>query len=87
MDSGRWRGSSPSKGVELNLFILLAGVQGIEVGDAVDAEHQRLAVDHELPDAVLARRLHDPRITVGQKSKALNMRPRGRILELRHHFT
>jgi len=50
------------KGVELDLVVLFAGVQGIEVGDAVDAEHHRLAVDHEPPDAVLQRRFHDPRI-------------------------
>ncbi len=43
---------------------LFARVQGIEVGDAIDAEDHRLAVDHELPIAVLARRLDAPRVAV-----------------------
>jgi hypothetical protein len=30
-------------------------VQAIEIGNAVDPEHHRLAIDHELPVAVLAR--------------------------------
>jgi hypothetical protein len=30
----------------------LAGVQGIEMGDAIDTEHDGLAVEHKLPDAV-----------------------------------
>src|SRR6516165_3351757 len=43
---------------------MLARVQGIEVGDAVDAEHHSLTVDHELPVPVLQRRFDDPRIAV-----------------------
>lgn len=43
---------------------LFARVQGIEVGDAIDAEDHSLAVDHELPIAVLARRLDAPRVAV-----------------------
>jgi len=34
-------------------------VQGVEVGDAVDAKHHRLTVDHKLPVPVLQRRFHD----------------------------
>ena len=41
-----------------------ARVQRVEVGDAVDAEHHRLAVDHE-PLESIQRRLDDPRITIG----------------------
>jgi hypothetical protein len=35
-------------------------MQVVEVGDAVNPEHHRLAVNHELPVPVLQRRLHDP---------------------------
>jgi hypothetical protein len=40
---------------------MLAGMQGIEIGDAVDAQDHRPAVEHEarLPD--LASRLDDPK--------------------------
>ena len=36
------------EGVKLPLVIMLARVQRVEVGDAVDTEHDRLAVDDEL---------------------------------------
>jgi hypothetical protein len=52
------------EGIELRLRILLAGVQGVEVGDAIDAKHHGLAIDHELPVPVLARCLDDPRVAV-----------------------
>jgi hypothetical protein len=45
--------------------LYLPKCRGIEVGDAVDPEHDGLAVDHELPLPVLQRRFHDPRIAVG----------------------
>jgi hypothetical protein len=32
---------------------VLAGMQRVEIGNAVDAEHDRLTVDHELPVPVL----------------------------------
>jgi hypothetical protein len=35
------------EGVELHLVVMLAGMQGVEVCDAVDAEHDRLAVEDE----------------------------------------
>jgi hypothetical protein len=38
-----------------------AAVQRVEVGDAVDAEHHRLAVDHELLKSILQGRLDNPR--------------------------
>ena len=45
------------EGVEPHFVIVLAGVQGVEVGDAVHAEHHGLALDHEpgfadLPDGL-----------------------------------
>ena len=39
-------------------------MQGVEIGDAVDAEHHRLAIDDELLDPVLERGFHDPGIAV-----------------------
>jgi hypothetical protein len=40
-------------------------VQGVEVGDAVDAKHDGLAIDDELLVPVLQRAIHDPRIASG----------------------
>jgi len=40
-------------------------VQGAEIGDAIDTEHDRLAVNDELPMPVLQRRLDDPGIAIG----------------------
>jgi hypothetical protein len=34
--------------IELHLVIVLAGMQRVEIGDAVDAEDDRLAVEDEL---------------------------------------
>jgi hypothetical protein len=45
-------------------------VQGVEVGDAIDTEHDRLAVNDELPMPVLARRLDDPGIAIGPVVRA-----------------
>ena len=42
-----------------------------EIGDAIDAEHHRFAVDDEAALADLSRRLHDPRISVGPVLAAL----------------
>jgi hypothetical protein len=35
------------EGVELDLAIMPARVQPVEIGNAIDAEQYRLAVDHE----------------------------------------
>jgi hypothetical protein len=43
------------QGAELDLIVVLARVQGVEVGDAVDAEDHRLAIDYELLLLDLAR--------------------------------
>src|SRR4029077_9810570 len=53
------------EGVELHLIVVLARVQRLEVGDAVDTEHYGLTIDDELPDTVLQRGFDDPRIVVG----------------------
>ena len=53
------------EGAELHLLVVMSGMERVKVRDAVHAEHHRLAVEHEplLPD--LARRLHDPRVSIG----------------------
>jgi hypothetical protein len=38
---------------------MLAVVQRVEIGDAVNPEHRRLAIDHKLPVPVLQRGLDD----------------------------
>jgi hypothetical protein len=50
---------------ELDFLVMLARMQGVEVRDAVDAEDDGFAVDHErlLPD--LPRCLGDPRVAGG----------------------
>src|SRR3981189_162847 len=50
--------------VELNLVIMPAGVQTVEIGDAVDAQQHRLAIDDERSRSVLQRGLDDQRITI-----------------------
>jgi hypothetical protein len=44
---------------ERDLLILLAGMQRVEVGDAIDAENDGLAVEHEPLLPVLKRRLEE----------------------------
>ena len=54
------------EGVELHLLVMSARVQGVEVGDAVDAGQDRLAIDDEFVGAgSSARAFDDPRETVG----------------------
>jgi hypothetical protein len=48
------------EGVELHLVIVLAGMQSVEIGDAVDAKDHRFAIDDELLVSVLQRGLDDP---------------------------
>jgi len=50
--------------LELNLVIMPAGVQTVEIGDAVDAQQHRLAIDDERSRSVLQRGLDDQRITI-----------------------
>jgi hypothetical protein len=52
------------EGVELNLVIMPARVQPIEIGNAVDAMQDRLAIDDERSCAVSQRGLDDQRVTI-----------------------
>ena len=45
--------------VKLDLIVVLARMQGIEIGDAVHTEHDRFAVDYELAVLVLQSGLDD----------------------------
>ena len=51
------------EGVELDLGIVLAAMQPVEVGDAVDTEQHGLAVDHERCIPIAQRGLGDQRIS------------------------
>jgi hypothetical protein len=48
----------------LDLPVIPAGVQGVEVRDAIDAKDYGLAVEHKLPDAVLQGGFGDPGISL-----------------------
>ena len=50
---------------KLDLIVVPAGMQRVEVLDAVNAQDDRLTVDDEPLLPVLQRRLHDPRIALG----------------------
>jgi hypothetical protein len=52
------------EGIELHLVIMSARVQAVEIGDAVDTQEQRLAIDDEGRGPVLQRRLNDQRIAI-----------------------
>jgi hypothetical protein len=52
------------EGVQLHLVIVLPGDQGVEVGHAIDAQHNGLAIDHELLLTDLAGCLDDPGIAI-----------------------
>jgi len=51
------------EGAELNLIVMLAGMQGVEIGDAIDPEDDRLAVENEMLPPDLPCGLDDPRLT------------------------
>src|SRR5581483_6156927 len=50
---------------ELDLVIVLAAVERIEICDAIDAQDHGLAIEHEPALADLTSRFHDPRIPAG----------------------
>ena len=52
------------EGVELDLVIEFARMKRIEIGDAVNAENDRLAIDDELLVLVFQRGLDDPMVTL-----------------------
>ena len=54
-----------SQALELHLGVVLAGVERVEVGNAIDAEHHRLAIEDEMLLPVLQRALDDPREAAG----------------------
>jgi len=61
--------------IKLHLVIVLARVQRVEIGDAVDAEHDRFAVDDELLVSVLQRGLDDPGIALAPVITAARDQP------------
>jgi hypothetical protein len=50
-------------------------MQGVKIGDAIDAQDDSLAIDDKLLYAVLACRLDDPRIAVGPVVAAARDQP------------
>ena len=48
------------EGVNLHLMLVLAAVQRVKIGNAVDAEHHGFAIDDELLLPILQRGLSDP---------------------------
>ena len=61
--------------VELNLVIMPAGVQTVEIGDAVDAQQHRLAIDDERSRSVLQRGHDDQRITISPVGSVADEQP------------
>jgi hypothetical protein len=49
----------------LHLFVVLAQVQRLEVGNAVNPEHYGLAINDEMVLPDLARGLDDPGVSIG----------------------
>jgi hypothetical protein len=54
------------EGTELNLFVVLAGKQRVEIGDPVNSEDHGLAIDYEPLLTVLQRSLDNPGISMAQ---------------------
>ena len=54
---GNLRRRRPRCGVEHDLVVMLAGVQTIEIGDAINTQQDSLAIDHEriIPDRISPR--------------------------------
>jgi hypothetical protein len=52
--------ASTSKAGAGDLAVALSRVQRVEIGEAVNTEHDGLATDEELPDPVLQRGLSNP---------------------------
>ena len=67
--------SKDVEGIELHFVIVLAGMQLIEIGDAVNAEDDGLAIDDELLVAVFQRGLDDPGIAFGPVVSAARDQP------------
>jgi len=52
------------EGVKLDFVIVLAGMQRVEIGNAINAEHDGFAINDELLVSVFQCRFHDPRISL-----------------------
>ena len=52
------------EGAELDFLAMPAGMQGIEIGDAVNAQDDGLAIEHKPPGAVLQGGFDDPWIAL-----------------------
>ena len=50
--------------IELHFIAMLVRKQLVEIGNAINPEDDGLTIDHELPMAILGRRLDDPRVAV-----------------------
>jgi hypothetical protein len=59
----RRRKAVSHEGAKLYFLVVLAGMQRVEIGNAVDTEDHGFAVDYEMPTAVLERGLDDPGVT------------------------
>jgi hypothetical protein len=67
------------EGIE-SFVVVLAGMQGVEVGVAVYVQHHGLAIDDEMPLPVLQCRFHDPGIALGPVIAALGDEPYALVL-------
>src|SRR5690242_10248397 len=63
------------EGAKLDLAIVLAGVQRVEIRHAVDTENNGLAIKHKLLDAVSACRVSDPWVALGPIVSAASDQP------------
>jgi hypothetical protein len=80
MDSGQGAQVLPVEreaveGVELHLVVMAARVQGVEVGDTIDAQDHGLAIDDEPLVPVPERAFDDQGITVGAVVTAASDQP------------
>jgi hypothetical protein len=64
-DPSGWDASEHVECVELHLLVVLPGMKGVEVGNAVDAKDDGLAIDDEMFLRVFERGLDDPGIALG----------------------
>jgi hypothetical protein len=63
------------EGAGLDFLVVLAGMQRLEIGDAINAQDSGLAVDHKLADAVFQGGFDYPRITIRPVTAAARDQP------------
>ncbi|MEY9228364.1 hypothetical protein ABIF68_007576 [Bradyrhizobium japonicum] len=68
------------EGIELHLMLVLAGVQRVEIGNAVNAEDHGLAIDDEMLLTVLQGGLSDLGIALGPVGAVPGKQPHARVL-------